>query len=126
MKQELLYKEEVYNIVGSCMEVYNELGPGFNEVVYQKCLEYEMTARKIAYEAQKHIDVLYKGESIGKYYTPDFLCYGCIILEIKAEDKLIKVHRAQVLNYLKATGYRVGLLVNFGHEKNLQYERFIV
>jgi len=124
MKAELIYPEETYLIIGACIEVYNVMGCGFLEAVYQKCLEREFSLRGIPAEAQTRINLTYKGYPIDQEYTPDFVCYGKIIIEIKAEAKLVDVNRAQILNYLNATGFQLGLLVNFGHHKTLEWERF--
>jgi len=124
MSAELLYKEEVYKIIGACIEVYNVMGCGFLEAVYQKCLEREFELRGIPFVAKKRIDLDFKGFKIDKEYEADFECYGKIIVEIKAVSHLNDEFRAQVINYLNATKYKVGLLVNFGHFKTLEWERF--
>jgi GxxExxY protein len=123
---ELLYKDESYAIIGACFEVYEEKGNGFVEPVYQECLELELTAQKIPFTAQGSLRLTYKGTELKQRYIPDFLCYDTIILEIKAVKQLTDEHRAQVLNYLKATGLRLGLLVNFGHYPKVEYERIIL
>ena len=112
--QKLIYPEECFAIRGAIFEVYRELGNGFREEVYQQCLEREFAARKIPFDAKRELKIFYKGEPIDKTYIPDFLCYDKIIVEIKAVDALTKEHRAQLMNYLRLTGYRLGLLVNFG------------
>jgi GxxExxY protein len=122
---ELIYKDEAYAIVGACFEVYNELGCGFLEAVYQECLEMELTLRGVPFRPQAELGLVYKGRSLKQVYQPDFICYEKILLEIKAASDLDDSHRAQVHNYLKATGYRLGLLVNFGHYPKLQYERIV-
>lgn len=119
----ILYKDESYRIVGACFEVYNEIGCGFLEAVYQECLELEFGIQNIPFRAQEALTLEYKGETIKQRYAPDFICYEKIILEIKAVKELADEHRAQVHNYLKATGMSLGLLVNFGHYPKLQYER---
>ncbi|MSU59298.1 MAG: GxxExxY protein [Pedosphaera sp.] len=123
---ELLYKDESYAIIGACFEVYKEKGNGFVEPVYQECLELELTAQKIPFTAQCALRLTYKGTELKQRYIPDFLCFDKIILEIKAVKQLTDEHRAQVLNYLKATGLRLGLLVNFGHYPKVEYERIIL
>lgn len=112
----LLYKEESYKIVGAIIAVHKEMGCGYLERVYQDALEYEFKLRNIPYEREKQIQIMYKGQPLGEPYRADFVCYGKIIVELKAVDELLNVHRAQVLNYLKATGFRLGLLVNFGEQ----------
>lgn len=123
---ELLYKDESYAIIGACFEVYKEKGNGFVEPVYQECLELELTWQKIPFTPQGALRLSYKGTELKQRYIPDFLCYDKIILEIKAVKQLTDEHRAQVLNYLKATGLRLGLLVNFGHYPKVEYERIIL
>lgn len=123
---ELLYKDESYAIIGACFEVYKEKGNGFVEPVYQECLELELALQKIPFTAQGALRLTYKGTELKQRYIPDFLCYEKIILEIKAVKQLTDEHRAQVLNYLKATGLRLGLLANFGHYPKLEYERIIL
>ena len=120
---ELIYKDEAYQIVGTCMEVYNNLGSGFLESVYQEALAREFIESKIPFVAQWGIDVYYKGELLNKKFFADFICFDKIIIEIKAMDGLVSEHEAQLINYLKATNKPLGLLINFGGPK-LQYKRF--
>jgi GxxExxY protein len=120
---ELIYRDESYSIMGACFEVYKEKGHGFVEPVYQECLELELAARGIPFDAQKPLTLTYKGTPLRHAYIPDLVCYGKIIAELKAVSALTNEHRAQVLNYLKATGLKLGLLVNFGHHPQLEYER---
>ena len=122
---ELLLRDEVYSIVGAAIEVHRELGPGFLEEVYQEALELEMSSRAIPFEAQKQLRIRYKGHVLDKMYFADFLCYGEIVVEIKALGHISGREHAQVLNYLKATGHRVGVLINFGSEGRLEWKRFI-
>ena len=110
----LIYPEECYAIRGAIFEVYHELGNGFREEVYQQCLEREFAARSIPFDAKRELKIFYKGKPIEKTYIPDFVCYGKIIVEIKAVNALSVEHRSQILNYLKLTGFKLGLLVNFG------------
>ena len=110
----LIYPEECYAIRGAIFEVYHELGNGFREEVYQQCLERELAARGIPFDAKRELKIFYKGEPIEKTYIPDFVCYDKIIVEIKAVDVLSAEHRSQVMNYLKLTSFKLGLLVNFG------------
>ncbi len=123
---ELLYKEDTYKIIGACFEVYKDKGNGFVEPVYQECLELEFGLQGIPFSAQETLRLSYKGRELRQCYVPDFMCYGRIIVELKAVTQVTDEHRAQVLNYLKATGHRVGLLVNFGHYPKLEYERRIL
>ena len=109
----LLYKEESYAIIGAMFAVHKELGPGFLERVYQDALEYEFQERGIPYEREKEIRVMYKGKPLGEPYRADFICYSKIIVELKAVKEMEKLHNAQVINYLKITGFKLGILVNF-------------
>jgi GxxExxY protein len=122
---ELIYKEEAYRIIGACFEVYNEKGCGFVEPVYQECLAIELGIQGVPFIASEELALLYKGRPLVQKYKPDFVCFGSVIVEIKAVSALCDEHRAQVHNYLKATGYKLGLLVNFGEHPNLIYERIV-
>jgi len=110
----ILYKEESYAIQGAIFEVYSEMGCGFLEAVYQECLTREFCKRNIPFESQKGLSIHYKGEMLQQVFKPDFICYGKIIVEIKTVRQLAPEHSAQILNYLKATGMRLGILANFG------------
>lgn len=120
-----IYKDETYRIIGACMAVHRELGAGFLEPVYQEALGVEFLDSEIPFEKEKRLKVTYKGSVLKKCYYADFVCFDKIIIEMKAAETLIDEHKAQVLNYLKATGYRLGLLVNFG-APSLQYKRVIL
>lgn len=122
---EIIHKDESFKIMGACFEVYNEKGCGFFEAVYQECLEIEFGMQEIPFVAQAELQLAYKGRVLKKSYQPDFLCFGKIILEIKALSNLMDEHRAQIHNYLKATGLRLGLLVNFGSRGKLESERIV-
>ena len=122
----LLYKDEVFQIVGAAMEVHTKMGNGFLEPVYQESLEIELTLRKIPFESQQRLQLFYKEFELKKEYIPDFVCYGKIIVEIKALDRLTNIEIAQLINYLHATKLRVGLLINFGSCGKLEWQRFIV
>jgi GxxExxY protein len=121
----LINVHETHALLGACFEVYKEKGCGFLEAVFQECLELELADRKIPFRAQPLLNLEYKQRVLRQTYQPDFLCFGNIILEIKAVAKLADEHRAQVHNYLKATGCRVGLLVNFGHYPLVEHERIV-
>ena len=122
---EFLYKEEGYKILGACFEVYNEIGPGFLEAIYQECLELEFSSQGIDHKSQHELQIQYKGNQLQKSYIPDFIIYDKIILEIKAVKKLTDEHRAQTFNYLKATGLQVAYLINFASFPKLEYERIV-
>ncbi len=121
---EILYKGESYKIVGAMLNVHNELGCGFLEAVYQDALEIEFSMQGIPYEREKEYDILYKGHVIDKKYRVDFVCYDKIIVELKAIDMLLSVHYSQVLNYLKMSSLKLGILANFGESK-LNTQRII-
>jgi GxxExxY protein len=124
--ENLLYRDEVFEIVGAAMEVHTELGNGFLEPVYQESLEIELALRKIPFESQKRLDLFYKGVELKKEYIPDFVCYGKIIVEIKALERLTNIEYAQIINYLKATNLKVGVLINFTSKGKLEWKRFVV
>lgn len=119
------YWNEVYAIVGAAMEVHTGLGTGFLEAVYQEATEIEMTERRVPFVSQKVLPIYYKGRKLKKEYIADFICYGAIIVEIKAVTGLTSKEEAQVLNYLTATKYRVGLLINFGSVGQLEWKRLV-
>jgi len=122
---QLLFKGEVYKIIGAAMEVHRILGCGFLEAVYQEALSIELQERNLPFSEQEKLQIIYKHKILKKEYTPDFICYDKIILELKALAALTPDHEAQLLNYLKATGYKLGLLINFG-TASLQYKRMIL
>jgi GxxExxY protein len=122
---ELLLKEEVYAIVGAAIEVHRELGPDFLEAVYQETIELELREQNVPFEAQKPLRISYKGKMLNKEYIADLVCYGQIIVELKALSRLSGNEEAQVLNYLKATGFKVGLLINFGSHGKLDWKRLV-
>lgn len=121
----LINEEKTAKILNACMEVHNELGNGFLEAVYQEALENEFKLQNISYEREKLLPVFYKGKKLNKEYFADFLCYDSIIVELKAVSTLVKAHKAQVLNYLKAGNKEIGLLINFG-ENSLKWQRITV
>jgi GxxExxY protein len=125
LKKEILYGEEAYRIIGDCFEVYKQKGCGFVEPVYQESLEIEMELQGIPFHAQRLLPLEYKGRPLKAKYVADFVCFDRIIVELKAVSVLIDEHRAQVQNYLKATGHKLGLLVNFGHYPKVEYERVV-
>ena len=122
MDNHILYKDECYAIQGAVFEVYKEMGCGFLESVYQECLEKELKGRVVPFESQKWLSLSYKGEPLEQKYKADLVCYGTIVVELKAVKALLPEHQAQLINYLKAAGIEVGLLVNFGNSK-LEYKR---
>ena len=120
-----MYADESYKIMGACFNVYKEMGPGFLEAVYQECLQLEFEKQAIPFESQKELDLYYLGQLLQQKYKPDFVCYEKIILELKSVKELNDDHRAQILNYLKATRFKLGILINFSHHPKLEYERFV-
>ena len=116
--------KETYAIIGAAIEVHKELGSGFLEAVYQEALEYEFKLQGIPYIREKKLNIKYKGQPLLKHYSADFICYGEVIVELKALSSLTSDHDAQVLNYLKATGKKVALLINFG-ARGCKYKRLI-
>ncbi len=124
-KEDFPLKEESYAVLGAVFEVYQEMGCGFLEAVYQECLERELRLRQIPFASQPVLTIPYKGESLRQTYQPDFICFDKIILELKAVTQLAPEHRAQLHNYLKATGLPVGYLINFGHYPKVEFERVV-
>ncbi|MDZ4287852.1 MAG: GxxExxY protein [Prosthecobacter sp.] len=123
---DLIYKQESYSIRGAIFEVYKEKGCGFVEPVYQECLEIEFRMKEISAISQPRLVLDYKGHPLKSEYLPDFVCYGKIIVELKAVSSLTDEHRAQVHNYLRATGFKLGFLVNFGGFPGVEMERIVV
>lgn len=122
----IIYKEESYKVVGAAFKVYNALGHGFLEAVYQEALEIEFQRQGIPYEREKELKIQYDGVEFKQTYKADFLCFGKIIVELKAVNALDDAHRTQVYNYLHATGYKLGLLLNFGNSDELEKERIVL
>ncbi|WP_245619972.1 GxxExxY protein [Desulfobacter vibrioformis] len=120
----LLFEEETYLIRGAVFEVYKEMDCGFLEAVYQECLEKELSKRGIPFVAQQEIQLMYKGEPLHQTYKPDLICYNKIIMELKAVKNIVPEHKAQVINYLKVTNLKLGLLINFGSHPKVELERF--
>ncbi len=122
----IIYKEESYKIVGAAFKVYNTLGAGFLEAVYQEALEIELQRQGIPYEREKELKIVYDGVELKQTYKADFVCYGKIIVELKAVSALDDAHRAQMYNYLHATGLKIGLLLNFGNAEELEKQRIVM
>jgi GxxExxY protein len=121
----LLYKEETYAILGAAMEVYNELGAGFLESVYEAAFVEECKIREIPIQEQVRMNIGYKEIPLSTNFIADIVAYGKIIIELKAIKKIGAIEEAQLLNYLKATGMRLGLLLNFGAPQKLDWKRLI-
>jgi GxxExxY protein len=114
-----------YDIIGAAMEVHTQLGCGFVELVYRRPFARELAARSVPFEMEKRLPVIYKGEPTGVYFTPDFVCFGDVIVELKALKALGPIEEAQALNYLKLAKFRCALVLNFG-TKSLQWQRFVL
>jgi len=123
-KRDSLDDLQTYNIIGAAMEVHRRLGCGFLEGVYQEALAVELAYQEIPFAREVPINIYYRNDLLACAYRADFVCYGEIILEIKAIQQLTKIEFAQTINYLKATGYHRALLLNFG-EESLGHRRFI-
>jgi GxxExxY protein len=125
METDLIFGKEVYEIIGAAIEVHKTLGHGFLEAIYQEALEYELSDRKIPFSSQIELKVKYKDRYLQKTYIADIIAYDKIIIELKALTNLSGKEEAQVINYLKATGFKVGLLINFGSPNKLEWKRFV-
>jgi GxxExxY protein len=123
---EILYPDESYKIMGACFNVYKKLGCGFLEPVYQEGLGIEFQYQEIPNVAQKELKIYYRAKQLEHTFRPDYICFNKIIIELKAVSKIIDEHRAQVLNYLNASGYHLGIIVNFGHHPKLEYDRIVL
>jgi len=121
--EKMIYKDEVFQIQGAIFEVYREMGCGFLEAVYQECLEKELLDRRIPFVSQRGLSLFYKGDQLSLKYVPDIICFDKIIVELKAVKDITPEHKAQLLNYLKATSMKLGLLVNFGSHPKIQIIR---
>ena len=122
----LVYANEAYQIQGALFDVYNTLGAGFLESVYQEALELELQHRNIPTTSQKELTITYKGQTLKQRYRADFVCYDKVVLELKAVQALLPEHSAQLFNYLRATGMKLGILVNFGSSSRIEIKRIVV
>jgi GxxExxY protein len=120
----LIYKNESYQIVGAAQEVHRTLGAGFLEKVYQEAFELELKSRGIEYQREVGLSISYKNEILQAKYKADFICFDKIIIELKALNELTNDHTAQVINYLKVTNFKLGILINFG-SSSLQSKRLV-
>jgi GxxExxY protein len=125
MVGEMIKKEEVYRIVGAAMEVINELGGGYTEPIYQEAMEIELGMRGIPHQPQRELKIRYKGSVLKRHYCADVICFECVLVELKAMERLTKREMAQVLNYLKATGIEVAVLINFPPDGKLEWRRIV-
>lgn len=122
---DFILKEETYEIIGLCMEVHNNLGTGFLEIVYKDALEYEFQNRNISYQREQEYCVNYKGIILPHKFYADFVVFDNIVLEIKCASCIADEHVAQTINYLKVSKNKIALVVNFG-ETRLNYKRLIL
>ncbi len=121
-----MLKQEGYDPMGAAFEVYNELGYGMAEEIYQQSLEVELRLRDIPFQSKAEVNVLYKGKSLETKYRPDLLVFGEVIAELKATKDLCSEHEAQLFNYMRIARKQVGYLINFGQPRKLQWKRFIL
>jgi GxxExxY protein len=121
---EIIYKEESYRIIGSCLAVFNKLGSGFLESVYQEALEIQFNKDKIPFEKEKRLHIKFDDDLLDKFFKADYICFDTIIVELKATPFIHKNDTAQILNFLRAMGMKIGILINFG-EKSLTYKRML-
>ena len=122
---QIIYKNESYFIIGLCMDIYNELGKGFNEAVYGEALELELKSNGVPYQKEAKFNITYKGDILKHHYFADFLVDDKVCTELKAVEKINSVHGKQTVNYLAASNMKLGLIVNFG-EDSLSYKRVIL
>ncbi len=125
-KEKIFFKDECYRIQGAIFDVYKEMGCGFLEAVYQECLEKELAMRDIPFVSQPELGLIYKGKKLSQKYRPDMICYDQIIIELKAVKEISPIHKAQLMNYLKATKLKLGLLVNFNHSPKVEIIRIVL
>ncbi|MCK4980024.1 MAG: GxxExxY protein [Candidatus Delongbacteria bacterium] len=122
----IVFKDESYKIQGAIYTVYKEMGSGFLEAVYQECLERELKTLGIPFTPQPILELKYKGEKLQQTYKPDIICYDKIIIELKAVKAIGQEHKAQVINYLKSTGIKLGILINFGSHSKVEIIRIVL
>jgi len=122
---ELIFKDESYRIVGACFAVYNDKGHAFTEPIYHECLEIEFAQLGLPFHSKPPITLTYRGRTLTHAFIPDFVCFERIVVEIKAVSTLTDEHRAQVINYVNAADFALGLLINFGHFPKVQFERYL-
>ena len=124
MKTENEYRQQMYDIIGAAMSLYNELGPGYAEPIYQECLSVVCSEKSIPWEREKELQMYFHGRKLEKCYKADFVCYDDIVIELKATSELLKEHRAQLFNYMKITRCSHGILINFGESNHLHAEKY--
>ncbi len=120
-----LYKDRMYEIIGAAMSLYNELGSGYSEPIYQECLSVICSERGIPWEREKMLKMYFHGVELEKTYKADFVCYDDIIVELKAVSEILSEHRAQLFNYMRITNSKFGILINFGESQKLHAEKYM-
>ena len=120
-----LYKDRMYQIIGAAMALYNEIGSGYSEPIYQECLSVICTEKDIPWEREKMLKMYFHGVELEKTYKADFVCYGDIIVELKAVSEILNEHRAQLFNYMRITNTKFGILINFGEKDRLHAEKYM-
>ena len=123
---ELVLKDEVYEIIGAALEVYFKLGAGLAEPIYQEAMGIELNQRGLPFAAQQELRIWYKEHLLDMKYFPDFVCFNAIIVELKSLTRLTPIEEGQLLNYMKITRMRVGLLINFGGRPKLEWKRYVM
>ncbi len=121
-----LLKKEGYKLIGAAFEVYNEIGGGLLEEVYQQALEIELGLRNIEFDSKRQLNIYYKSRKLEKVYIPDLIVYNGIIVELKSVKEIFKEHEAQLMNYLRITKLNVGYIINFGNTEKLDWKRYIL
>jgi len=121
-----MYKEEGYQVMGAAFEVYNQLGYGMAEEIYQQSLEIEFAMRSIPFQSKRELDVFYKDRQLNTHYVPDLFAFNAVVIELKAVAELISDHEAQLFNYMRIARQPVGYLINFGRRGELQWKRFFL
>ena len=121
-----MYKEEGYQVMGAAFEVYNQLGYGMAEEIYQQSLEIELALRGIPFQSKRELTVFYKDHQLDTHYVPDLFAFNAVVIELKAVADLTSDHEAQLFNYMRIARQPVGYLINYGRKGELQWKRFIV
>lgn len=121
-----MYEDEGYKLMGAAFEVYNQIGYGMAEEIYQQCLEVELTLRGIPFKPKDKLEVFYKGRQLDTRYIPDLFVFDGIVVELKAVSQLLAEHEAQLFNYMRIARKQVGYLINFGRNKEVEWKRLIL
>jgi GxxExxY protein len=121
----LLFKKESFKLIGISMEIHRILGPGFSEVVYKDALEFELISNMILFEREKKFEIIYKDIILPHYFIADLVVFDSIIIEVKSVKEINDIHIGQTINYLKASGLNLGIIINFG-QSSLEYKRIVI